>query len=224
MANSENLLQQLHKQLLAHFNQEELSLVCFYLGLAYDDLPGEARPKKAYELILLVARQGRLPQLLQILREERPSVDWPDIPSDFQPPAPIDTITASGSTFQIDQIQSAAVNVGGVQYIEHLEVNMGGESAAPSPPTQVPPELAELVARLQQALVQVPSPYVADGQKVAKRLEVLTKEMNKPTVDKEMLQMYAQSLARSTDKLTEIQPQVAAITNKIIEAIVNWSA
>ena len=225
MADSENYLRQLHKQLLAHFDKEELGLVCFSLGLEFDDLWGEGRPAKAFALLLLLARQDRLPQLLAIVREERPSIDWPDIPSDFQPPAPIDAATPSGAGFHIDHIQAASVNVGGIQHIDHLEVNIGAQTADSSPPPsiQVPSQLITLVTDLQQILAHASQNYAANSQKATERLEVLTEEMNKPTVDKEMLQMYAQSLARSTDKLTEALPQAAVVTDKIIEAIANWS-
>ena len=226
MTDSENYLRQLHTQLLAHFDREEIDQVCFYMGLVYDDLRGETRPAKVYNLLLLLARQSRLSQFLAIVREERPLIEWPDVPSNFQPPAPRNHAASPGATFQIGNIEAGSVNVGGIQHIEHLEVTMGIGTAdsVSSAPAHIPAELAALIAGLQQALAQAPPDYIDDSQKVAKRLEVLTAEMNKPAADKELLQMYVRSLARSAAKLEETMPQVAATTNKMIGVIDNWSA
>jgi len=64
------------KRLLAficdRFDGEELRTLCFDLDVAYDDLPAQGRGNKARELIAYLERRGRLEELLELLREERP--------------------------------------------------------------------------------------------------------------------------------------------------------
>jgi hypothetical protein len=55
-----------------HFNLDEIQLLCFDLGIDYEHLAGETKPKKIHELILMVVRNGLLPDLLELLVEERP--------------------------------------------------------------------------------------------------------------------------------------------------------
>lgn len=63
-----------------HFDLDELREVVFELGLSVDDLTGATRPVLTMELIELVDRMGREPELVDILRRKRPTIRWP---SDF---------------------------------------------------------------------------------------------------------------------------------------------
>jgi tetratricopeptide (TPR) repeat protein len=92
-----------------HFNLDEIQLLCFDLGIDYEHLAGETKPKKIHELILMVVRNGLLPDLLELLVEERPNVPWPELPPDFDP-APIEPQTSVEGP-AIGQVQS----VGGDQ-------------------------------------------------------------------------------------------------------------
>jgi hypothetical protein len=65
-------LNDLHQLLLRTFNAEELTTLCFRLGLAYDDLGGSGRSDKARELVLLLDRASRLGELHQAVTAMRP--------------------------------------------------------------------------------------------------------------------------------------------------------
>ncbi|MCP4357385.1 MAG: hypothetical protein GY796_05130 [Chloroflexi bacterium] len=58
--------------LLAHYDVEELKTLCFRLGLAADELPGEGRSTTARELIQYMERRGRLMELVELARGIRP--------------------------------------------------------------------------------------------------------------------------------------------------------
>lgn len=77
-------LSRLHKLLINHFNMEELELLCFDLNVETDDLPSNGRANKAMDLVKQMARQDKLPFLLETLQRHRPQVSWPAIPPDFK--------------------------------------------------------------------------------------------------------------------------------------------
>lgn len=63
-----------------HFNEGELRDLCFHLHVNDEDLRGGSKRDKARELVLLMDRHGRLPDLLQQVAIARPKVTWRDAP------------------------------------------------------------------------------------------------------------------------------------------------
>ncbi|WP_420644160.1 hypothetical protein [Candidatus Leptofilum sp.] len=55
---------------------DELHTLVKKLSTDYENLPGETRDRKAQELVDYANRHGRVPKLLEILREERPRETW----------------------------------------------------------------------------------------------------------------------------------------------------
>ena len=66
----------LHRKLLTFirdsFDAEDLQTLCFDLDVVYDDLPAKGRKSKARELIAYLEKRGRVQDLIDLLREERP--------------------------------------------------------------------------------------------------------------------------------------------------------
>lgn len=65
--------------LTTYFNNSELKDLCFRLGLGWEDIAGDTRTEKAQELVLLLQRIGRLPELKALVLTLRPHARWPDI-------------------------------------------------------------------------------------------------------------------------------------------------
>ncbi len=78
-------LTQLRKLLIRHFNLDELRVLCFDLGLEYEDLPGDTRTTKMHGLVEYLQRRGELPRLLDEITGLRPLVNWPS----FSNPVPL---------------------------------------------------------------------------------------------------------------------------------------
>ena len=56
-----------------HFDEEELRTLCFKLeGIDYDDLTAKGKVNKARELVMWMKRRGRLEELADAIRQERP--------------------------------------------------------------------------------------------------------------------------------------------------------
>ena len=68
----------LRKLLIGSFNLEELRLLCFDLGLDYEELAGRTKSTKMQDLITYLQRRGELQRLLDEVKSQRPNVDWPD--------------------------------------------------------------------------------------------------------------------------------------------------
>ncbi|MCA9959950.1 MAG: hypothetical protein KC443_12990, partial [Anaerolineales bacterium] len=68
---------ELHQALVIHFNEGELQTLCLALNVDYESLPAVGKENKARELLLLLARGGRIAALLQLLAQMRPHVAWP---------------------------------------------------------------------------------------------------------------------------------------------------
>ncbi len=80
--------QELQRFLGAVFNREELDTLCFDLGIDYRRLTAQRLSERAGELVEIVARQGRTPQLLDLLRRERPRLFGEAGPIQPSPPPP----------------------------------------------------------------------------------------------------------------------------------------
>jgi formylglycine-generating enzyme required for sulfatase activity len=68
----------LRKLLIKHFDPEELRVLCFDLGLDYEELAGTTKSTKMQDLITYLERRGELPRLLDEVKSQRPNVAWPD--------------------------------------------------------------------------------------------------------------------------------------------------
>jgi hypothetical protein len=80
--------QELHRFLNRAFNREELDTLCFDLGIDYRRLASQRLSERAKELIDIIARQGRTPQLLDLLRRERLRLFGESGPAQPTPPLP----------------------------------------------------------------------------------------------------------------------------------------
>lgn len=67
---------QLRQLIAQQFSKEELSAVCFDLGVDYDSLPGDGTAAKVIEMIEYFARQGRIKALIQLCAAQRAQTDW----------------------------------------------------------------------------------------------------------------------------------------------------
>ncbi len=84
--NSASYLTKLHQLLNEYFNLEEIRTLCFNLNVDYESVAGDEKPSRSRELLMALARRNRLPDLLTRLQEDRPHVEWPPLPDDFELP------------------------------------------------------------------------------------------------------------------------------------------
>ena len=99
--NSIEYLAHIHDLLDRYFNLEEFRTLCFELGVDEDSLRGEGKSAKMRELVRVLARNGRLPQLITLAQQKRSHVTWPTVPPNFQPS---NTPSAAASTLRGNQV------------------------------------------------------------------------------------------------------------------------
>ena len=75
--------------LITRFDEGELRILCFNLGIDYASLPGESKADKTRELIAYLERHARIPELVEVGRQLRPDISWiqiiPDAPAQDVP-------------------------------------------------------------------------------------------------------------------------------------------
>ena len=59
-----------------HFNADEFRTLCLELNINHDNLSGEGLEGKQRELLLKLERNGRIPELINLLRQKRPNFNW----------------------------------------------------------------------------------------------------------------------------------------------------
>lgn len=76
LLNAQEKLELINK-IAERFNLEEMKNLCLKLGIEFEDLGGEnTRSAKARELVEYMERRGRLSELIELLKKERPSILW----------------------------------------------------------------------------------------------------------------------------------------------------
>lgn len=62
-----------------YFNLDELQTLCLKLKVNYETLPGDTKRAKAQALISHMYRKKRLSELINVLKQQRPNIKWPNI-------------------------------------------------------------------------------------------------------------------------------------------------
>ena len=79
----QSFLKKLRQLIASRFNEGELDQLCFELDVAHEDLPGEGHGVKVIELIALMERSNRLPELVEMVSILRPQANWPELPDEL---------------------------------------------------------------------------------------------------------------------------------------------
>jgi hypothetical protein len=75
-ASPQNVLIALRENLNAYYSESELRSLCWDLGIEYEDLGGGNKSVRVLELIGMMQRHGRLEQLVDLVRQQRPHSSW----------------------------------------------------------------------------------------------------------------------------------------------------
>ncbi|KAA3662692.1 MAG: hypothetical protein DWQ04_12730 [Chloroflexi bacterium] len=117
-------LTELHQLLSEYFNLAEIQALCFELGIDYESVPGDEKPSRIRALILSMARNGRLPNLVAAAHQMRRHVDWPPVPNDFQLPK---SLAGDGMAVPANQhhIYGDDITVGNITNAKAIAVGRG---------------------------------------------------------------------------------------------------
>ena len=77
---SQDFQQQMRQAISRHYNLDELQQLVFDLNLDWDEMAGATKSSKIVSLVEMLARNGRLSDLLTSLQAQHPNVHWPEPP------------------------------------------------------------------------------------------------------------------------------------------------
>lgn len=244
---STTFLSKLHDDLNRYFSLEDIQTLCLGLGVDYESIPGEGKTAKTRGLVLGLARQGRLPELLALLTQERPHVAWGPLPADFElpgsgawaaAPQPAQQINVhgdyvhgnkEGDRLEGDKIMTVnsgdTFNMSGdfrgaVLNIKSTLNNVQQTIGGMSTAHDAEKEeLQKLVKQLEQALSQVPETHDEDAEAVSQTTEALVNLAAEEKPNKTMLQITGEGLKQAAKNLAEITPDVLKIATGIVLTI-----
>jgi len=128
---SAKYLSTLHKQIDQYFSFSEVRTLCFELGVDYENIPGDIRSAFIRNLIVSLAKKNRLQELIDQVRQERPHVNWQNVPVDFQLPESVAQEDIRQvihyNVYQGDVDQSVTFNQQG-QTVHGPQVNTGRDA------------------------------------------------------------------------------------------------
>jgi hypothetical protein len=129
LSDSAAYLTNLHNLLNHYFGEDEIDMLCFQMGIDRESIAGNSKPARIRELIISLGRKGRLPELVQLARQERPNVSWPSVSSEFQLPDSIaspSSLPAVVNNYYGEVVQGNVVKkTGGVHVEGNLEMSGG---------------------------------------------------------------------------------------------------
>ena len=132
--NSAAYLSKLHNSIDRSFSLGEIRTLCFNLGVDYESVAGEEKQSRIRELLLVLGRNGRLPELVALAQQERPHIDWPPVPSDLQllaalpsdtPAAPVNQYNFYGDVVGGDKVSGDQISVGDISGSSGIAIGRG---------------------------------------------------------------------------------------------------
>jgi hypothetical protein len=197
---SAQYLSTLHKQVDRYFSFSEVKTLCFNLGVDYENIPGDIRSAFIRNLIISLAKRERLPELINLLRQERPRVAWQDVPSDFElPPSMAQENIRQVVNYHVygdyvggdkiggDKVGGDKITLGDIENAQGVAIG-GGASAhvrqeesrpaerpspTPASPTSMTPAVQQAMDRVNRYLQMAPDKQKAEADELAASLNLV---------------------------------------------------
>ena len=236
------------------FSRADLADLCLRLGVPFDSLPDAGLAAQARELILLLARQERLPALLAALQAVRPNVAWPPVPPGYRPPAaaapPAPAAAPSapaggGSSFTLGSVKADNLIVGnhanmtinqGPRYdlsgdfrgaLLNIESTLRDTRQAIEnlpAPDDARAALIRLVGRLDRALQTTPPDRAPQAAEVADITKELVKAAGAARPRPAVLRGLGDELRQAAAALADAVPAAPDIADQLASAVVDLTA
>lgn len=244
---SAQYLATLHKQIDTYFSFDDVKMLCFNLGVDYENIPGNIRSAFIRNLIVSLAKQSRLQELVDNVREERPRVNWQDVPSDFELPASIAqeniqqvvNYTVYGDLIQGDKIGGDKIggdkiSVGNISNSEGIAIGKGASAdvqkvtAQPTPAQESPAVPTSTDANVQQTAVKLnrylkmasdANQNVAD--ELAASINIILAVAEQQPVAAVHLKLLCLGQVQLAQKLSADIPEIEDVVERFVTAVSN---
>ena len=244
---SAKYLSTLHKQIDQYFSFDDVRELCFVLGVDFENIPGEIRSAFIRNLIISLAKQNRLQELVNQVRMERPFVNWQDVPPDFELP----TTMAQESIQQVvnyhvygdyvggdkvggDKVGGDKISVGNIENAQGIAIG-GGASAnvqqertapvpaerpLPPPAAATTPTIQQAVDRVSRYLQLVPDEQKAAADELASGLNLILNLAVQKPVDRLHLKLLCLGESQLAHQLAADIPGIEQVVAGFVTAVV----
>ncbi|MCA9975984.1 MAG: hypothetical protein KC413_09555 [Anaerolineales bacterium] len=202
---------QLRQVLTRYYNDSELHIMCFDLGIDYEDISGRTKSEKVVELVAFAQRNNRLDEIASYVRRTRSFVQLqttntlPLLPETGVGSGTSITIHVAGDIVQGDKMDNDKVigdkiTVGDISGSSGIAIGRGA-SAVVTTITQATPQsqddfrqqLQELKTMLTKAIADDEFTSKEDAQDAADDLDKALREAQKDTPRAEQLKSRLES-------------------------------
>lgn len=212
----------LHKQIDQYFSFNEIKTICFDLGVDYENIPGNIRSAFTRNLIVSLAKQNRLQELVGIVRAERPFLDWQDVPADFKLP---DTIAQEDirQVVNYNTYYGDNISVGNISGGENIAIGSSASASKGNPTPHFPvantntvlspstnANVQETVVRLQQYVALVPESHNATSAELVTSINLIQEAASQP-VPALHLKLLCLGLLQLSHELTDSIPEQVVV-------------
>ncbi|VAW32643.1 hypothetical protein MNBD_CHLOROFLEXI01-2454 [hydrothermal vent metagenome] len=242
---SAQYLATLHKQIDTYFSFSEVRTLCFNLGVDYENIPGDRRSAFIRNLVVSLAKQGRLQELVDNVREERSRVDWQDVPPDFELPTSVAqeniqqvvnyTVygdVVHGDKVGGDKVAGDKISVGNISGGEGIAIGSGASASVqetmvqPTPVQQSPAVPTSTNVNVQQTAVKL-NRYLkmasAANQNVADELatsiNIVLAVAEQQPVDAVHLKLLCLGQVQLAQKLSADIPEIDQVVAGFVTAV-----
>ncbi len=235
---SAKYLSTLHKQIDDYFSFDEVRTLCFDLGVDYENIPGNIRSAFIRNLIISLAKQKRLQELVDAVRQERSFVDWQDVPDDFELP----TSMAQENIQQVvnyhvygNYVGGDQITVGNIENSQGVAIGRGSQATvqqnppaatptlATDPSTAVstipPPSIERAIQRVTRYLHMVSPEYQETAEELARSLTLVTTLAGQSSVDPLHLKLLCLGQSQLAQTLAVDVPGIEAVVEEFVVAV-----
>lgn len=232
---SAEYLSSLHKTIDSYFGLDEVNTLCFYLGVDFDNLRGETKQARIRELIVTLARDGRLQSLVDRLRQERANVRWQDVPADFVLPTSIAQedirqviqYTVYGDMVQGDKIGGDKISVGSISNSEGLAIGSGasaivqqsGSQRGAATQSDEAAGVQQAIDQLNQYLQMVPAEQKQVADELAATVAIIVSAATAVPVDRLHVKLLVLGQKQLASELAGSIPGIEQVVNRFVTAV-----
>ncbi len=244
MTDSNQYLSSLHKQIDGLFSMEEMRTLAFDLGVDYENVPGNVRSAFVRNLILQMARDNRLHELVRAVQVARPRANVPSVPSDFQLPSSVaqedirqvinytvygDFVhgdKVAGDKVQGDKVGGDKFDIGDIKDVTGVAIGRGAQAdvksqqvvdGSPAPVTI--PALQELAGRIQGYLNMVPANKREAADELAASLTIVQQVLSAETNPQLHLRLIGRGQRQLARELGADVPGLEEMVERWISAV-----
>lgn len=235
----------LHKQIDTYFSFDEVRDLCFNLGIEYENIPGDRRSAFIRNLVVSLAKQGRLQELVDNVREERPRVDWQDVPPDFELPASVAqeniqqvvnyTVygdVVHGDKIGGDKVTGDKISVGNISGGEGIAIGSGASASvekttgqatpaqqSPAAPASIDDHVQQTAVKLNRYLKMASDANQAVANELSASINIILAVAAQQPVDAVHLKLLCLGQMQLAQKLSADIPEIEQVVAGFVTAV-----